>query len=191
MSRQGGRRACSERLSSARALGGRWGRAGFSGLPPTVRAVPLLLDTLIDDADLVGVASRVVGADLEPMYRSIGEELSRTTKQRFRDQKDPQGNPWVPLAESTLARKKEKLILTGRTKRLRAVTYRAAKDRVAVGPTVIYGRVHQLGIGARTALSSGQQMPAIPARPYVGLSVNDREEVRQIAADFYAGLVSP
>ena len=152
--------------------------------------VPFLLDTAIDDADLVGAASRVTGADLTPMYRSIGEELTRSTKQRFRDERDPEGNPWVPLAESTLARKKESKILTGRTKRLRQVAYRAAKDRVAVGPTVIYGRVHQKGIEERSALSTQQRMPAIPARPYVGLSVNARAEVRSIAADFYAGLLA-
>lgn len=152
--------------------------------------MPLILDTVIDDSDLVGAANRVEGADHEPMYRSIGEELTRSTKQRFRDERDPEGNPWAPLAESTLAQKNESKILTGRTKRLRQVAYRAGKDRVAVGPTVLYGPVHQKGIGERTALSSGRRMPAIPARRYVGLSVNDRDEIRSIASDFYAGLVS-
>ena len=151
--------------------------------------MPLLLDVLIDDSDLVGQVARATGADLTPMYRAIGEELTRTTKRRFRDERDPEGNRWAPLAESTLRGKKESKILTGRTKRLRAVAYRAARDRVAVGPTVIYGRVHQKGIGERTALSSGRRMPAIPARPYVGLSVNDRAEVQAIARDFYAELL--
>lgn len=130
------------------------------------------------------------GVDLTPMYRSIGEELSRTTKRRFRDEVDPEGNRWAPLAASTLARKKESKILTGKTKRLRAVAYRAERDRVAVGPTVIYGRIHQKGIGERTALSSKRRMPAIPARPYIGLSVNDRAEIKSIAGDFLAGILT-
>ena len=38
--------------------------------------------------------------------RAMGEHMINTTRERFRDEKAPDGTPWAPLSETTLKRKK-------------------------------------------------------------------------------------
>ena len=64
------------------------------------------------DATDLGYTERQLGAladagrDLQPAFESIGEYLVCETKERFREEKGPDGEPWAPLSESTKKRKK-------------------------------------------------------------------------------------
>ena len=75
------------------------------------------------------------GRDLMPVMEDIGEHLVRTTKDRFRDQRDPQGAPWAPLSESTRQRKKRNKdrILTLEGFLGGTIAFRASSDEVLTG----------------------------------------------------------
>lgn len=144
------------------------------------------------------------GGDLKPAFQDIGEYLDLTTRQRFDREQAPDGTPWEPLAESTLRRKMLGGVRRGKgekrrrlTKRrggtkvgaIRALTgsrvlvdsgslrdtlrYRADRGGVEFGTDRVYGAIHQFG---------GEDVgkPEIPARPYLGLSADDKAEVLEI-----------
>lgn len=133
--------------------------------------------------------------DLTPAFRDIGEALLNSTRQRFIDSVAPDGTPWKPLSEATLigrARrasggrlrnkdgrytKKAALAyayakpLIDRGNLMDLLNYQASKDQVRIGTPLIYGATHQFGRGA------------IPARPFLGLSASDEQELLDILND--------
>lgn len=125
--------------------------------------------------------------DLTPLMRSIGEHLLTTTRERFVDQKGPDGVPWAPLSESTKRRNVDKIltesgILQGQ------LAYQARSDQVEVGSPTIYAGTHQFGAskGAFGSTSGGSPIPwgDIPARPFLGLSTDDEDEIAAIVSRF-------
>lgn len=147
------------------------------------------------------------------VWEDIGEYLLRSVEDRFRAEKDPEGKPWAPLSSAYKRRKKGPKILTERGRLRGSITYRASHDRVEVGTNVKYGRIHQLGgkikqkartqvlaFGKRGFLSHraagrrktavrvafarlGERSFGIPARPYLGLSADDRSEIVAVIRD--------
>ena len=130
------------------------------------------------------------GQDLTPAMRDIGEYLVRTTRDRFSAEEAPDGTPWAPLSEATKARKRRNAgkILTLDGHLQGQLVYRESADQVEVGSPRIYGGVHQFGAkkGAFGSTSRGTPIPwgDIPARPFLGLSDADRDEVRDLLIDY-------
>ncbi|MYB35373.1 MAG: phage virion morphogenesis protein, partial [Gammaproteobacteria bacterium] len=66
---------------------------------------------ILIDVEGIETAGRRLGAlaragrDLRPVFVQIGEYLIRSTRDRFRDQKSPEGVPWAPLSEAYARRK--------------------------------------------------------------------------------------
>lgn len=85
------------------------------------------------------------GRDLRAPLRSIGEAMLRSTDERFRQQRDPQGQPWAPLQPATLANKRNQRILTESGNLRGSINYRVGADRLEVGTPSVYGAIHQLG----------------------------------------------
>ena len=132
------------------------------------------------------------GADLTPAMEDIGEHLLRTTRDRFVEEEDPEGSAWHPLSEATKARKKRNIdkILT-RDGYLRDIVYRASRDSVEVGSPRIYAGTHQFGAekGSFGTTERGSPIPfgEIPARPFLGLSDDDRDEIGELIREFILG----
>lgn len=131
----------------------------------------------IDDRALVAALQRLqqrVG-DLRPVYRDIGEQIQNQTKQRFRDQVDPDGIPWAdyaPLDDEYQARKEKNadkiLVLNGYL--ANGIHYQATEEQVEIGSDKKYAATHQYG----------READGIPARPFLGLSDEDKAEVLDI-----------
>lgn len=89
------------------------------------------------------------GRALEPAFKSIGEMMLRSTDQRFRDQVDPTGAPWLPIDPAWQDEKRRRghiqKILQMRGRLRGSIAYKANNDRVAVGSNVVYAAIHQLG----------------------------------------------
>lgn len=120
----------------------------------------------------------------------IAEQLRSSTVQRFQQEKDPEGRPWTA---SIRAREEGGKTLT-QTARLKT-SILAASDRtgLAVGTNTIYAAAHQFGderivkpkkakvlrfrVGGRW-VSAKQVRLRIPARPFLGISEEDREFIR-------------
>ena len=115
------------------------------------------------------------GADLAPA-EDIGQHLLNTTRERFVQGEDPEGNAWLPLSGATKARKKRNVdkILT-RDGYLRDIVTRASRDSVGLGPPHLRGdpsvrggeggvRVDAKGIADSVRGDSGAAVPRVVGR---------------------------
>ena len=59
------------------------------------------------------------------------------------------------------------------------------KESVEIGTDLVYAAVHQFGIGERSVIETGRQMPAIPARPFLGVRDEDWDEIEQVILDHF------
>ncbi len=153
-----------------------------------------LIEIVVDDRKILRELERLAKAtgNLRPALKNIGDYLQRSTWERFDAQKDPSGKPWAPLHPVTLARKKGKKILVESSRLRDSVVYRADDDEVRVGTNVAYAAIHQFGgkikpRGGRALFFPGASHPVssvtIPARPFLGISDEDRSEILDIIRD--------
>ena len=114
-------------------------------------------------------------ADLTPVFQDIGEAMLNRTRERFNSQTAPDGSPWAALSPGYAQRKKSNkdkiLTLFGNLRGL--LNYRAGPREVRIGTPLIYGATHQFG----------NPNLNIPARPFLGLSQSDEQELLDILND--------
>ena len=126
----------------------------------------------------LGKAAHKLG-DTQAIMESGGDALVSGTLKRFQDEEDPTGKKWP---KSKRAAKKDGQTLTDTALLRRSVDYAATSDKVMVGSNLPYARIHQKG--GKTGKGHKVDMPA---RPYLGVSEEDMDEVRETVADFLAG----
>lgn len=135
----------------------------------------------LEDADVRAAVARMARTDFEAMLREMGDHLVSTTTKRFRDGKGPDGTPWEP-SQRALATGGKTLVDRGHLRD--SITRVVRRGRLEVGTDLVYGAPHQFGIGRRSSLKSRRVMPALPARPFLGLSeTDDRPELDRIIRD--------
>ena len=152
------------------------------------------IEVTFDDAKVQRALRRLIaaGSDMTPAMRDIGEHLLNTTRERFVDQKAPDGKPWATLTPTTRERKRRNKdkILTLEGYLRGNLAYRAGADQVEVGSPSIYAGTHQFGArkGAFGKTARGAPIPwgDIPARPFLGLSDDDQDEIGRIVARYLA-----
>lgn len=138
-------------------------------------------------------------SDTKPLMADIGEVLVSGTVKRFREEKDPQGKTWEKSARA----KEESGQTLSDTGRLRSsIDYAATSNKVMVGSNVVYARIHQLGGEIKPKKGKKLKFKGrdgndvfvdkvnIPARPYLGVSSEDLEEVKAVVNDFLKGAFS-
>ena len=115
--------------------------------------------------------------DPRPLFGDIGQYLLRSHDERWLREVDADDAPWAKLKKATLARKKKKrpnagkLVFDDHLQRLTVQTFAAG---VAIGSSEKYAATHQFGAPDR----------GIKARPFLGVSDEDREEINALAADY-------
>lgn len=136
----------------------------------------------IDTRGLDQLQARIqglAGMDTTTLMPRLGEYLQSSTQERFATQTAPDGSAWDALAPRTLKRKKHNRdkVLTARGFLRRGIRYQVLdKSTVQVGTDSVYAATHQYGRGG------------IPARPFLGLSATDRQEIAAVVADWAAAL---
>lgn len=121
------------------------------------------------------------GQDLTAPMKSIGEEMLNRTQQRFRDKQDPDGTPWAANSPVTEKRKGHGRVLEGESKALaRQFSYSATPDGVEWGSLMPYAAMMHFG---GTQAAHPHLWGDIPARPFIGLSDDDEDEVLAILTD--------
>ncbi|MGO1072316.1 phage virion morphogenesis protein [Lysobacter sp. CA199] len=110
------------------------------------------------------------------LFKDIGEYLLRSTRERAATQRDPNGKLWETLSPPYKARKQHKRpgvpILKFDFHMLGdQFSYQVIGSTLYVGTNAIYGATHQFG------------RDPIPARPWLGLSKADHEEIPLIVKD--------
>lgn len=148
--------------------------------------------TIIITDDEITAALARVGAALDnplPLMQDLGEYLVTSTKQRFPTGKAPDGSVWAPKSAATIAaqggRKTNRLDtrpLFGPSGSLSSnITYEASADQVEWGSPMVYAAMQQFG-GSKSAFPN--LWGDIPARPFLGLSIEDEASVLDIIGDY-------
>lgn len=168
------------------------------------------LSIRIDDAELQAALARLIArsGSPAPALKAIGESLAESTRRRFETSTGPDGRRWAPNSRVTVERfldrpgaysKKtgkisakgaalamNKKPLVGRTRLLgNQIVWQAGAASVAIGSNRIYAGVQQFGAAARQF--GRAPWGAIPARPFLGVSAEDKSEILETVADFLAG----
>lgn len=151
----------------------------------------------IDDAEIFAALDRVARAvtDMRPVMQDIGEEMVVATRNRFGAGTAPDGTPWAPKSPTTIAayeRRGDPIDLRplfGPTRRLSSeIASYASETSVEWGSNLIYSAVMQLGAakGAFGRTSRGGPIPwgPIPARPFLGVSDDDRNAILSAIEDW-------
>ena len=156
-----------------------------------------MIRTQITEDEITGAFDRLAASlsDLSDVMTDVGELMIRSTERNFASGTDPDGNPWVPRSQATLdayASRKDTwgahpLIGPSRTLST-TINYEADATSVAWGSNVIQSAVMQFGAakGAFGTASNGSSIPwgDIPARPYLGLSEQDRTDIVAIVEEY-------
>ena len=123
------------------------------------------------------IASRM--SNRRPVLKAIGDRIAEQTKRRFEaGGPAPSGGPWAPLKPATLKRKKRDKILTESGQLKSSIRYQMiGNNTVEIGTNKIYAAVHQLGF----------KKMKIPARPYLGLSEKNSDEIVGIINEYVMG----
>lgn len=132
--------------------------------------------------------------DTTPVMRAIGTGLVTSTQDRFDAGHDPDGAPWAALNPTYAAGKRGPGILRESAMRgglQGSITSVAGRNEVRTGTNKIYGGIHQQGgvikakNGRGLAFKMGNrivrtQSVTIPARPYLGISSDDRDMILDV-----------
>jgi phage gpG-like protein len=150
----------------------------------------------MDGASLVIQALEAISlqpAEMTQMLHELGNAVVDQTRLRFVDQASPAGVPWVKSLRAQV-QGGQTLRDTGRL--MNSFTYNVIGNSVEVGTSLPYAAVHQFGAHIqavngpylRFRLPNGQFCQVgsvdIPARPFMGFSDTDRQELADIVADY-------
>lgn len=150
-----------------------------------------LVEITIDATELQELFGRLMRhmADMTPVLAEIGEVVIESVQRNFEEHRAPDGTAWKPLAPATVAarakkgRSAEDILILNRIL-MGSLHLDAHPDRVEVGTNTEYAAVHQFGIGERSVIGSRRRMPAIPARPFLGVRDEDWPEIRAAVLDY-------
>ncbi len=144
----------------------------------------------VDDSDILSrlSAAAAATADLTPLMSEIEGIMVDATERAFMQQRDPTtGVPWAALSETTKSRRRDPAgpILQDSSSLVQSVTGRHDATSAEVGVAEKYGITHQLGAkrGQYGSTSRGSAIPwgDIPARPFLGLGEDDKNEIMDAA----------
>jgi len=128
-------------------------------------------------AALQSLAER--GSNMQSVFQEIGSYLQSEVESNFESETAPDGTGWAGHSTATLLRR------GAGAKKLRdrghlygSLSYSASHSQVAVGTNRAYARIHQMGGQA----GRGRQV-TIPARPFLGLNEENRQEIGRIVND--------
>ncbi|NNV22663.1 phage virion morphogenesis protein [Ochrobactrum pseudogrignonense] len=144
--------------------------------------------TTIDDADMREKLAELIGKMQRPIgfYKNVGERLLESVDNNFDNESAPDGTRWQGLSAVTRDRRSKLngnapmtiLQVSGRLKE--SINYEASDTEVRIGSALVYAAIQHLG-----GESKGYMRGAvIPARPYLGISPADEEEIFAIAEDW-------
>ena len=145
-----------------------------------------------DTDALLGRMEQISDLDKAEILHAVAEGLRTSTLERFRAEESPEGTKWKP---SVRAQQKGGKTLTDSAVLKNSIKAEADSSGAAVGTNLVYAATHQFGadrtiraknsrylrfqIGGRW-VSVPSVRVSIPARPFLGISREDEEEIREI-----------
>ena len=135
---------------------------------------------------------RIAGVDKAGINNTIAEGLRTSTIERFQAEKSPEEKKWK---QSIRAREEGGKTLTKSTALRSSIRSEASADGLAIGTNDIRAATHQFGdtriIKAKRTkalrfrinvrwVSKKEVKVTIPARPFLGVSEEDEEEIKKL-----------
>lgn len=145
----------------------------------------------IDGLDAVeALLDRLENPDIPLLLDDIGALVVSQTQSRISDDKaGPDGEAW-PEWSARYAKTRHGgqglLLAEGNPGLLSSITHLVYAGGVDVGSNLIYAAHHQFGSEKESGRGSG-----VPARPYLGLSPDNRDEIELICDEFVEQLLKP
>jgi len=142
----------------------------------------------LNDADFKYALEKLeqATADLTPALKLIGRKLVESTEQRFEAGVAPDGTTWMENSPDTIEDKgHDKPLIGGTGERMTQMMQRQNHAQVkgnvlTVGNTMEYSAMQHFG---GTKANYPHLWGDIPARPFIGLSADDREMVIEQVTD--------
>lgn len=166
------------------------------------------MEVTIDDAEVKNLLQQLGdrARDLSRPMKLAGEHMRFSIEQNFAEGGRP--TKW-PVSARAKRDSGQTLVDTNRLQS--SITYAVGKDSLTIGTNLIYGRVHQLGINRmvpvgdhlrliKQAFGKKLKFPVwvnverharhmqLPARPFLVLQDEDKEEIKFIIRDYLIGL---
>lgn len=144
--------------------------------------------TIIHDADLRAKLAELIDRMNNPrgFYVNVGEHLLNSVGDNFDNEQSPDGEKWRDLSAVTVARREAAghgatpiLRVTGDLRS--SFNYEASDTQVAIGTAKVQAALLHFG-----GESKGYMKATIHARPMLGLSPADEEEIFAIAEEWLA-----
>lgn len=118
---------------------------------------------------------------LEPALEDIGDAVKADILLNFREQHGPDGEPWEPLSDVTLANRRDNgqgaEILRDTGLLNRSITYNTSDTAVEIGSDKVYANMMQFG-GRKSEFP--WLWGDIPERPFAGFSESIRGQILDI-----------
>ena len=148
----------------------------------------------IDAADLDGIFKKlrpIFDFNAEELMTAIGSLGDGQTRRRIEEEKTaPDGTPWKPNHEGT------SILMESGQHLLASLAWTASSDQTEWGATWEYAHVHQDGavivpkdpkalffsVGGRPITA---KKVTIPARPFVGISSDNEQEIIELVTDHF------
>ncbi len=147
----------------------------------------------LDDVQAQRAISRLItaGTDMTPVMRKIANLLAESTNETFDKEQDPTtGTPWKALSEVTRKRRgRDGPKLQVARNLINSILPDWDSTTAVVGTNVPYATTHQFGakkgeFGRFSIIKTRQAVPIpwgdIPARPFLGVSTEDRTHIKDI-----------
>lgn len=146
---------------------------------------------------LIGRLDQISGIDKAGVMNAIAEGLRTSTQERFRTGTAPDGSRWTPSMRAQTGKGNTLVDSAGLKNSIQA---KADASGAAVGTNKIYAATHQYGdertirskkgkylkfqvVGRRVSVPSVRVN--IPARPFLGISDFDKEEIRELLEEVF------
>jgi phage virion morphogenesis protein len=143
-----------------------------------------MIDIVIDDRALLDALNNLqqASSNLRPALKAIGQTLKKSTQQRFSTLTGPDGERWAGNKDSTIERKGRNQPLTDGGILGDTIDYQLfGNDSVGIGsPIEDYAAMQQFG-GTKEEFTN--LWGDIPARPFLGVSDDDEDEILSIIQD--------
>ena len=143
--------------------------------------------------ELLAKLSGIAGLDKAEVNAALAEGLRTRTLERFDKEQSPDGGSWKRSVRASESGGKTLTMTTGLKNSINA---RASAEGAEVGTNLVYAATHQFGASGRTirarrkpylvfkvggrTIRKKQVTVNIPARPFLGISEEDRQDIQDV-----------
>ncbi|MGZ8172824.1 MULTISPECIES: phage virion morphogenesis protein [Methylobacter] len=131
----------------------------------------------VDDREILAALRQLQQStgNLRPALLKIGDDLKKSTKQRFSSKTGPDGQAWLGNADSTIERKGHDFPLTDGGTLDNTIDYQLfGNDSVDIGSPMEYAAMMQFG---GTKAEFPNLWGDVPGRPFLGISEDDKVQI--------------